>query len=655
MRRGSLNLIEVHIEKVVLALCGAFAAYLVVIYLVGSPNQVEYGGEPVGPDQLDEKILASAKELENRIDRAMDRYEEKPVANTSDELIEQFRKGVLDDQPEGKPTVPSALRASAPWGEPLPPEATVADGSRGSVELVTPLAPTRPVLRTGRSRVALATYTLSPEGATETAPTDEDEQTVDKSWVTVAAYWDFAAQRAANLKAGYLSYRARPYFVGTSVERQELLPTGEWSEWREVNPGSAMPRVEIPRPEYDELTGRVVNKAEIDALFAEVKEEQLELAQPRFLEVVRGDDWFVPPLEGFTEADRKAELAQRERDEQSAAQAVAAARPDPRNPSTRRPGGRNAPTRTGNRYGPVGGRDDLARPPTREPTTGKKDVRKEAQRDFADAKTAFLEQRYEEAEALARSIVENEQVKGGVKNASKTLLERITTRRELVEFNGLVRGGSLREDDLTVVTHPGADQDLTYAVWFHDDTVEPGKTYRYRLRVNLWNRYVSRPKELANPEDATRVVLGGEWSAPTDPVTTTPATQFFVTRGRPDQQTVQVDVWKWHDGWWVSEDFEVAPGDEIGGVAMIQTEELDEDDRPVRAEVDFSTGAVVLDVRFDEPTQVRLDAGRAGFKYVSKETTVLVYRDPSDGRARERDQLTDSYDEHYKLLKSWYQ
>ena len=52
------------------------------------------------------------------------------------------------------------------------------------------------------------------------------------------------------------------------------------------------------------------------------------------------------------------------------------------------------------------------------------------------------------------------------------------------------------------------------ATWFHDDTVEPGKTYRYRLRVDLWNRYVNEPKNLANPEDARRVVLAGEWSQP---------------------------------------------------------------------------------------------------------------------------------------------
>ena len=76
-----------------------------------------------------------------------------------------------------------------------------------------------------------------------------------------------------------------------------------------------------------------------------------------------------------------------------------------------------------------------------------------------------------------------------------------------------------------LVTHP--ENDKKQAVWFHDDSVEPGKTYRYRMRVKLWNRYLGRIKPLAEPEGAKQAVLVGDWSIPSEPVTVTPATYFF--------------------------------------------------------------------------------------------------------------------------------
>ena len=665
MRKGSINIFELHIEKAVLGLAGAFMIYMVVAYLLGSPNVVEYRNQEVGPDQLDAEILASAEGLDQQIARAMDGYEPESVENTSDELKQRFAAGLLDDQPDTEPAVPATLRRSVPWGPQLSAEEAKPDTSRGAVVLVTPQAPTRPVVQTGRCRAVLEPYVLSAEEDSRATAAAEEPDVSEISWVTVAAYWDLDAQRARQIEAGYSPGTARPYFAGTAVERQELLPTGEWSQWEAVKPGLVMPQVKIPKPEYDELSGRIINKGAIGAMFTEIQGEQLELAQPRFPVIERGDAWFIPPLEGYTEEDRKRKLAAIKREQEKKEDDTLAARDDrPKDRDRGRGGGggimmsggggddrRDRPGGRG-MTGP-GGRPGGAREDDNGPS--KADIRKQSQLDYLAAKTAFLDHNYAEAKQLAEKITEDDDVKGRVKNDAKSLLERAESMLELAEYNGLERGSSLRSEGPTVVTNPDSEHKHEFAVWLHDDTVTPGKAYRYRLRVDLWNRYVSRPEKLANPEDARRVVLESEWSEPSDPITAAPRTQFFVTRGQPGKETVRVDVWKWHDGWWVGKDFEVGIGEEIGGPATIQSDELDENDRPKREEIDFSTGAVVLDIRYDEPTATRLDAGRQGFKYTTKDTVVLVYVDPADGRVREADLLNDSFDPDYKRLKDWFQ
>src|SRR5262249_52371793 len=116
--------------------------------------------------------------------------------------------------------------------------------------------------------------------------------------------------------------------------------------------------------------------------------------------------------------------------------------------------------------------------------------------------------------------------------------------------------------------HPNATGPCP-AVWFHDDTVVPGKTYQYRMRVNLWNRYLGQLKSLANPEDASKAVLAGDWSEPTDPITAAPAIRFFVKCRKPDSAAALIEVWKWRRGDWLRQSFEAAVGDVIGAERKI--------------------------------------------------------------------------------------
>ncbi|MGD8454068.1 MAG: hypothetical protein PVJ57_19820 [Phycisphaerae bacterium] len=136
-------------------------------------------------------------------------------------------------------------------------------------------------------------------------------------------------------------------------------------------------------------------------------------------------------------------------------------------------------------------------------------------------------------------------------------------------------------------------------VWVHDTNVIPGHTYRYRMRVDLWNAYVAREDLLANADDASRCLLAGQWSAPSEPYTVARDVQFFICGVSPAAKSVYVEVWKWYEGTWFRRSFPVTVGEVIGTVCDVAIGR-DGAGHTLRAPVDFSTGALALDVRFDE-------------------------------------------------------
>lgn len=189
------------------------------------------------------------------------------------------------------------------------------------------------------------------------------------------------------------------------------------------------------------------------------------------------------------------------------------------------------------------------------------------------------------------------------------------------------------------------------AVWVHDETVEPGKTYRYRLRVNLWNRYVGRPELLANPAQADHSVLCGEWSAPSEPITVQADTHFFVCGAQPNKRLASVEVWKWHMGNWLRQQFQVGVGDAIGGLRRVRISrsaagEVSEE------EIDFRTRTVVLDLGFDRPVTVRLPPfGNGPWTQRKTKSTIVSYVDPLDGEVRQRLAALDRFDPLRRSLR----
>ncbi len=150
--------------------------------------------------------------------------------------------------------------------------------------------------------------------------------------------------------------------------------------------------------------------------------------------------------------------------------------------------------------------------------------------------------------------------------------------------------------------------------WAHDDTVEPGVTYRYRIRLGVFNPVAGtgqlREEEAANN---SKVILWSQYSDVTRPVEIPRRLYFFPVGVQEASKGVDIQVCKYALGYWYSEQFVVKRGDVIGKEVKFDPSQKDKDkpgakDKDAAAEttedenltlpktIDYSTGAMLVDV-----------------------------------------------------------
>lgn len=704
MPRGSFNFMEVHAEKFILGAAGAFMLAMVWMYLLNTPNLVEFNGQKVSSRELDEKIEEQARQLETRIRNATP--ESVSIPAYGKDLDREHQSGVLAPRADGAPAIPASLRLASTFGKTISvPGLEEETEAAGQIAVVKPLPPTKPVLITGRSVAARRPIASGIQSAAPTPPDAKPEAPSEFPWVSIAAYFDKDAQRNEMTNARYANYRTKVYVAGVDVQRQEILANGEYSDWKDVKPGKASVPISIPQPLFDDQTGQMLNKADVTAAFSQVQQSQQMIIQPPFYSVDVGSEWDVPPLEGFGDDEastdgvdalgvkdsKLAELLKKLRDERrkhKAEQRKGGGGGGGGGESIR--GGFGESVRGGFNEGMV----------MRTPTGGggggdpKSAAKKAAQETLKIARSEMVKKEYDKARNTVSSIINNLDIEGGILTQAAKLyveaerhLEKQAAkggaptgpvgdfprgmpmgegggRMPMGEFGGRMPMGEIggrmpmgegsrfspgpTATALELVTHP--DKPNQPAVWFHDDSVEAGKTYRYRMRVNLWNRYVGQSQLLRDPKDGARTVLVGEWSPASDPISVTPSTYFFLNSAKPDKSGARVDVYKWRNGAWMKQSFDVTVGDVIGGQVRKKLEETDAEGKPITETIDFSTGATVLDLRFDEQVDVRVRAAKSEFNYRTMPQLVMVYLDPADGQVKERVLESDKSDPVRKKL-----
>ncbi len=228
-------------------------------------------------------------------------------------------------------------------------------------------------------------------------------------------------------------------------------------------------------------------------------------------------------------------------------------------------------------------------------------------------------------------------------------------RRATIDIDKLAKRLGWSDEDIEAF-EPEAGTGNTFEmkgtlwVWAHDVNVEPGKTYDYRISVEVYNPLFARSLSLPETQRAltTDVALAsmpGAWSGP---VTVRPPVLAFVDRatapgqgrgqaGVMDLGVAMIDVFRFRDGQWHHARQTAQPGDVIGGKARGATEAIDSPD--------FTTGWYIMDILPDPAaTPLEADSGRGALVLLGElgGTGLAQIRTPRADRRQVRPELDET-------------
>jgi hypothetical protein len=151
---------------------------------------------------------------------------------------------------------------------------------------------------------------------------------------------------------------------------------------------------------------------------------------------------------------------------------------------------------------------------------------------------------------------------------------------------------------LSAATQP----DPTAKVWKFDMDVKPNHEYRYRVRFAIFNPTFNTkpanqlPYSVIPPAEKDQPWLYTPWTPLDQPVTIQSDMYFFAAENF-NNKPVPIDIYKWIGGFWYKlEVKDVAPGEPIAGVKVFRS--IDAAGKPVVTQLPLDTGYVMVDVRY---------------------------------------------------------
>ena len=626
MAKKSVGIVELHIEKVVLGAAVVFLLVVVFKYLATNPNYVEFDGKQLYPAKIDLAVRDRAEDLALKMQR--------PDEVEGDKIDSPDWEGKLKDAFGIGPIAVNKLEpiqvAFVDWGRKTERvEFKQTTEARKGLALAKIIAPEAPTVR------YIRTLAVPPQNPEETGDADEDkgegeaEPLVEEDIDIVILESKFdrvGQQKLLEEEYKYDKEFAKIVFAVVQVQRQEWLGA-EWSEWEDVV--TFCEPAPPPAPPLNVVGERMLSP-EAEAAFKKYRD---------ILTSQRMQEHILTP-QGPTRRGKGAREAPR------------APRASRSGGGPRLPGLDNLRSRDRDAVKANKPYERRAAKPSRERTArgdreGKKKEEKELKFDsdekaikfitekLAEAERALKEEKHEQARALAQQVLKAYDVRPvGRRN-------QIQRAEEIVKFGK----GATREGPKGA---PVAERGLELVRAF-DVTGSPGRTYRHRKRVGILNEYCLAADKLENPADATKAILYGKWSEPSEAVGIERDTYFYLVGRDTRRESLKIDVFKWYQDGWIKEAFTVRPGEEVGGARDVQVTIAG---KQYLEEVNFATGSVAVDMAFDVAYEgVHARGEGYGLSQRKPQTHSLVYMD-EDGELHEQFVLVDRADPRYKDLLS---
>jgi len=337
---------------------------------------------------------------------------------------------------------------------------------------------------------------------------------------------------------------AAPVFAAVELQRQEQLDDGSWSDW-EVVPRTQIDHYKKLFEVIEDVKNLPSGGLKVRLLRFSSPEAKMDLLQPRAYVIASPkEEWFPPSLhKEFLKYQQTARL--QEKREAKATEKEAK------------------------------GRD-------------RQQLLVARSSKLADSKTANLSLE-EEGAVIVGAAAKKMPV-------AKVPVERPEKIKEAVKPTF---------DPFTELTKISVDEKTDFAkmreplvLWAHDDTVEPAKIYRYRIRLGVFNP-IAGTNQFYKQDEAlkNKVILWSEFSDATESTTIPGVLYFFPLEVQEAAKTVTIQVAAHTMDCWHTKDFMVRLGEVIGKEAGQETAG---NAAPAAAAapqtIDYSTGAVLTDI-----------------------------------------------------------
>jgi hypothetical protein len=550
MAGKSSNFLSDHIEKIALGVAGIIFLYLLFTGVILTPNAVEYQGHTYSPGDIDRQIEKETKELTARL------ANEPSASKEPQEKVSDY-KSLMEN---------SIKLDTSLW--PVVPHLTTPDddGRRYMI----PAAPVISDAAVDRIR-ALAYFPKQEVGGAvkykdvETEPNDLDLVTVEARLDVAGLYNSFKESfEGSSVKPQWQDpCLATPIFAAVELQRSREMPDGSWSNWQDV-----------PRLKTDNMKSllRVIERVEdlprggmkVRLLQYNKEDVMRDILQPAAYDIASAEErWYPPSLRNqYLSLIKEQQLARRREEMERTREELEREREDARR--NRREG------RTTTSSQPDTGGGNVTLSPTR---TSPEPSSRRNRPDLSD--------RDREREELR---LRREQEKETQKNPDVQLEQMLITD----------------EKQLEEMTEP-------LVFWSHDDTVEPGNTYKYRIRLGVFNSLAGTNKLNSDSESYKDKVIIWSNFADAGTIEIPDRLYFFATDIREAANSVIVEIFRYAMGYWYSKQYVVEAGEVIGKLDAPEAEEKkSSDDIPendlqqtasilIPEKVDFRTKAMMVD------------------------------------------------------------
>ncbi|MFB0525355.1 MAG: hypothetical protein ACETVZ_07415, partial [Phycisphaerae bacterium] len=572
-----VNFLEEHIEKIVLAVVGLVCIWLFITRVLISPNAVSYDNQKFSPSEIDEYILQQhAKELEYTLKQPP---EPKPpyISKLNGPLDPNHpvREGTYGDLQAGfEGLFASAINGvDTRWSIPLPCNISteVGGGKEYDLPLIDGVIGELKEVAVEHIRAAayVPTLLVTDEVPYESAvpePNDIDLVTVEAKFDVEQLYQRFQENFAGIdvLEQWRDPCLAVPVFAAVQLQRQQLLDDGSWSDWQDVSRS----KIDHRRRMFEiieEVENLPPGGVKVRLLQFNDPEVRMDLLQPQAYQIASANQEWFPPLlhRKFLELQSKEKMevkreereAKKQEEERNLGQRLDERR-------GRMPAGRLGTARAGGAYSEgYGGTEGLSGTSRTRPRRGRPgSITGRTDTGLYDDIGLYGDT------GLAGGRQRRPRTRGSERDIETEYLTGIGGR-------GISRGPSTGDvyyefEDISLTPRTDlAKWREPLALWAHDDTIEPGKSYRYRIRLGVFNPIAGTNQSSKQHESlSNQVILWSKFSDITEQVAIPGRLYFFAKDIQEAAKKVTVQVSKYMLGYWYSEDFPVRQGEVIGKV-----------------------------------------------------------------------------------------